>query len=221
MKEWFMIGKASRLAVAAAVVLATLLVPTQAYAADGCGDGWFKQSDGYLERVDNWQGNGGRAALTYHTGRVRFCTDDDTWDNDENRRALIGYPSDSYPFQSQVFKYGSWASFCVKQTISAHMTGIKSSDGWTIGGSVSKDSPSVSFSYSATYDTVTVNVAKTKTCGAAAKQIIEQTSGITVTADNETGKVEWVMLTTQITGEYTYNGVKYAINHSVMEHDYS
>ncbi len=211
---------------AAAVVLATLVVPMQAaYAADGCGDGWFKQSDGYLTRDDQWDGAGYHSPHIWHSGRVRFCTDDDTWNNDEKRRALIGYPSDSYPFESWVFKYGNYSKFCVRQTIKAHMSGIKSSESWGISGTVSKDSASVSFSYSATYDTVTVTVAKTATCGADKDQIIAQTSGITLTADNETGKVEWVQLTTQLTTqltmEYSYNGAKYAVNHSLVENDYS
>src|SRR4051794_21573404 len=109
---------------AAVVVLTMLLVPIQgAYAADGCGDGWFKQSDGYLTKSATWNGAGPHNATIYHTGRVRFCTDDDTFNNDENRRALIGYPSDSYPFQSEVPKNGTYTKFCVQQTIQAHLTG--------------------------------------------------------------------------------------------------
>ncbi len=111
--------------------------------------------------------------------------------------------------------------FCVRQTIKAHMSGIKSSESWDISGTVSKDSASVSASYSATYDTLTVTVAKTATCAADKDQIIAQTSGIVVTADNETGKVEWVQLTTQLTMEYSYNGAKYVVNHSLVENDYS
>lgn len=207
---------------AATVVLATLLMPTQAaYASDGCGDGWYKESDGYLTRSHEWQGSGNRSAWIYHSGRVRFCTENDTFNDDENRRALIGYPSDSYPFESWVDKWGNYSKFCVKQTIQAHMTGIKSSDSWTIGGSVTKEGPGVSFTYSATYDTVTVTVARTATCGADVSRIIARTSGITVTADNETGKVDWVSLTTTLTAEYTINGTKYSDNHSVTEHDYS
>jgi hypothetical protein len=200
-------------------MLAAFLVPTQvAYAADGCGDGWFKQSDGYLTKDGPWQGAGSRNAWIYHSGRVRFCTDNDTFDNDENRRALIGYPSDSYPFESWVFKNGNYSKFCVRQTIRAHMTGIKSSDSWSISGA---SDGTVSVSYSATYDTLTVTVAKTATCGPDKNQIIARTSGITVTADNESGKVDWVQLTTRLTMEYSVNGTKHVASHSLVEHDYS
>ena len=208
--------------VAAAVVVASLLVPTQsAHAADGCGDGWYKASDGYLTKDAGWQGAGYHNAWVYHSGRVRFCTDNDTFNDDENRRALIGYPSDSYPFESWVDKNGNYAKFCVRQIIKAHMTGIKSSDSWSISGTVSKDSPSVSFSYSATYDTLTVTVARTATCGPDADRIIARTSGITITADNESGKVDWVQLTTRLDMEYWVNGTKHVDNFNVVENDYS
>ncbi|WP_182376257.1 hypothetical protein [Nocardioides sp. WS12] len=217
-----MVRKAKQIGIAAAMILATLLVPAQAaYAADGCGEGWFKQSDGYLEKDDPWQGTGSHNAWIYHSGKVRFCTDDDTFNNDENRRALIGYPSDSYPFESWVFKNGTYTKFCVKQTVKAHMTGIESSTSWTLGGSVSKSSAGVSYSYSATYDTLTLTVAKTATCSTSASQIVARTSGITLTADDETGVVDWVQLTTTLTTEYWVNGTKYVQNHSLVENDYS
>jgi hypothetical protein len=217
-----MIRKATRMGTAAAVVLATLLVPTQAaYASDGCGSGWYKESDGYLTKDGSWNGAGYHNAWIYHSGRVRFCTDNDTFNDDENRRALIGYPSDSYPFESWVDKNGNYSKFCVRQTVKAHMSGIKSSDSWSIGGSVSKDSVGVDASYSATYDTLTVSVAKTATCSTDANRIIARTSGITVTADDESGKVDWVQLTTRLTMEYWVNGTKYVDSHSLVENDYS
>jgi len=216
------VRKAKQIGIAAAMILATLLVPAQAaYAADGCGEGWFKQSDGYLEKDDPWQGAGSHNAWIYHSGKVRFCTDDDTFNNDENRRALIGYPSDSYPFESWVFKNGTYTKFCVKQTVKAHMSGIESSTSWTLSGSVSKSSAGVSYSYSATYDTLTLTVAKTATCSTSASQIIARTSGITLTADDETGVVDWVQLTTTLNTEYWVSGVKYVQNHSLVENDYS
>lgn len=217
-----MIRKATGIGLAAAVALATALVPTQAAnAADGCGDGYFKRSDGYLTKNANWSGVGAHNAQVYHTGRVRFCTEDDTFDDDENRRALIGYPSDSYPFESMVEKNGNYAKFCVRQTIRAHMSGIKSSDGWSIGGSFSKGDPQVSFSYSATYDTLNVTVAKTGTCGADRNRIIADTAGITLTADNETGRIQSVQLTTRLDAVYYTNGTKRVANFSLVENDYS
>ena len=121
-----MIRKATRMGTAAAVVLGTFLVPTQAaYASDGCGSGWYKESDGYLTKDSSWSGAGYHNAWIYHSGRVRFCTDNDTFNDDENRRALIGYPSDSYPFESWVDKNGNYTKFCVRQTVKAHMSGIK------------------------------------------------------------------------------------------------
>ncbi len=214
--------KLKKIGVATALVAGLLLVPAQAaYAADGCGSGYFKQSDGYLEKNVNWTGAGSHNASIWHSGRVRFCTEDDPLNNDENRRALIGYPSDSYPFESWVFKNGSYTKFCVKQAVVAHMSGIESSTSWSIGGSVSKDSASVDWSYSATYDTLNVTVAKAATCSTSASQIIARTSGVTVTADDETGSVDWVRLTTTLTIEYWVGSVKYVDSHALVEYDYS
>ncbi|NEA34979.1 hypothetical protein [Streptomyces sp. SID13031] len=212
-----------RLAIVAAVMASMIVVPMEAaYAADGCGDDWYKGSDGYLEKDEPWQGAGSHNAWLYHSGRVRFCTQDDFIGDDDNRRALIGYPSDSYPFESQIMKNGTYTKFCVRQTIKANITGVKSSESWTISGSVSKGDPSVSASYSATYDTLTVTVAKTATCSTSASQIIARTSGITVTGtSDDSAEVQWVELTTQLTMEYWVNGTKYVQNHSMTEKDYS
>lgn len=207
---------------AAAVVAATLLVPVQgAYAADGCGDGWFKQSDGYLTKSVLWQGAGAHNAWIYHTGRVRFCTENDTFNNDENRRALIGYPSDSYPFQSEISKNGAYTRFCVQQTIEAYMTGIKTSSSWGIEGTVSKSDPSVTFSYNSSSESGTVRVARNAVCGAGDPRIFARTSGVTVTAQNESGKIVWVHLTTTITPQYNYKGAKYGDSFSLSEYDNS
>ncbi|HEY9289787.1 MAG TPA: hypothetical protein VIP98_00770 [Microlunatus sp.] len=217
-----MFRKIMQAGAALAVVVAMLVVPAPAAsAADGCGSGWYKESDGYLTKESHWQGAGSHNATIYHSGRVRFCTENDTFNDDENRRALIGYPSDSYPFESWIFKNGAYTKFCVRQTTQVHMTGIKSSDSWSISGTVSKSSPSVSVSYSATYDTMTVTVAKAAACGPTARQIIARTSGITVTADNESGKVDWARLTTRLTMVYSINGTKYVQSHSLVENDYS
>lgn len=216
-----MLRKPTGIGLAAAVVSATFLMPMQAaYAADGCGDGWYKGSDGYLTKDDGWQGLGSRNAHIYHTGRVRFCNENDPFNDDENRRAIIGY-GDSYPFESYVDKNGNYSKFCVRQTIKAHMTGIKSSDSWTISGGFTKDSPEVSFSYSSTYDTLTVTIAKTGTCGADKARIIADTSGPTITADNETGKVDWVQLTTRLDIEYSVDGTKHVDNKILVENDFS
>lgn len=216
-----MARKITRVAAAAAMVGATFLMPTHAaQASDGCGSGWYKESDGYLTKENFWDGPGARNAWTYHSGRVRFCTDNDTFNDDENRRALIGYPSDSYPFESWVIKNGSYAKFCVKQTVRAHMTGIKSSDSWSIGGNVSKGDAGVNASYSATYDTLTVSVGKTATCAGNADQI-NRVSGITLTASDESGEIQWVELTTKLTMTYWVNGTKHTVSHSVTERDNS
>ena len=97
--------------------------------------GLVQGSDGYLTKDSPWSGAGYHNAWIYHSGRVRFCTDNDTFNDDENRRVLIGYPSHSYPFESWVVKNGNYTKFCVRQTVKAHITGIKSSESWTIGGS--------------------------------------------------------------------------------------
>jgi hypothetical protein len=200
-----------------------MVVPAQAaYAADGCGDDWYKGSDGYLEKDGPWDGAGARNAWVYHSGRVRFCTQNDFIGDDNNRRALIGYPSDSYPFESWVMKNGNYSKFCVRQTIKAQITGVKSSESWTISGSVSKSSPSVSASYSSTSDTLTVTVAKTGTCSTTANQIIARTSGIEITGtSDDSAEVQWVELNTQLSIEYWVNGTKHVDNHNLTEKDYS
>jgi hypothetical protein len=80
----------------------------------------------------------------------------------------------------------------------------------------------VSASYSATYDTLTVTVAKTATCSTSANQIIARTSGITITGtSDDSAEVQWVELTTRLNVEYWVNGTKYVQNHYLTEKDYS
>jgi len=212
-----------RLAIVAAVMASTILVPMEAaYAADGCGDDWYKGSDGYLEKDGPWEGEGARNAWVYHAGRVRFCTQNDFIGDDNNRRALIGYPSDPYAFESQITKNGGYSKFCVKQTIKVNITGVKSSESWTISGTVSKGDPSVSASYTSSTETLTVTVAKTATCGPNANGITARTSGITVTGTSDnSAEIQWVELTTQLNIEYSANGTKHVANHSLVEKDYS
>ena len=76
-------------------------------------------------------------------------------------------------------------------------------------------------SYSATYDTLTVTVGRTRTCGPDVNQIIARTSGITITGSDESGKVTWVQLTTNLTMVYRVQGTKYVDSHSLVENDYS
>lgn len=218
-----MLRTIKRLGIITAVLASMIVVPAQtAAASDGCGDDWYKGSDGYLEKDGPWDGAGPRNAWVYHTGRVRFCTQNDFIGDDDNRRALIGYPSDSYPFQSQVMKNGTYTKFCVRQTIKAQITGVKTSESWSISGSVSKGDPSVSASYSSSSETVTITVAKTGTCAAGANQIIARTSGIVITGtSDDSAEVQWVELNTQLTIEYWNNGTKHVDNHNLTEKDYS
>jgi hypothetical protein len=213
--------KLKRAGIAVLLLAASVLVPAQAAnAADGCGEGWFKYGDGYLEKEQKWEA-GSRNAWIYHSGRVRFCTDNDTFDDDERRRALIGYPQDSYPFESWIIKNGAYSSFCVDQTIKVHMSGIKTSESWSLGGSVSKDGPGINASYSATYETLTVTIPGARVCGPDKSQLIARTSGIVATAQDESGKIEWVELHTNISGSYSVNGTKYGFSHTLSERDYS
>lgn len=216
-----MFKKLSGVGFVVALLAASALIPAQANAADGCGDGWYKYRDGYMTRDQQWPGSNNRNAWIYHSGRMRACTDNDTFNDDERRKVLIGYPSDSYPFQSQVFKNGSYNSFCVSQRIKVNMSGIKSSTSWTLGGSISKDDAGVEWSYSATYDTITVEFPGARVCDPDKSQLIARTSGITATADNETGHIEWVELHTTISGSYTVSGTKIGFSHTLIERDYA
>jgi hypothetical protein len=218
-----MVRKTKRVALAAAAVVVTaLLAPTHsAYAADGCGEGWYKGSDGYLTKTATWRGLGAHNATIYHSGRVRWCNENDPLNDDENRRAIIGYPQDSYPFESQVFKNGGYTKFCVRQTIQAHMTGIKSNGAWTIGGSISATGPGVNVSYSSSSHEATVTASRNAVCGASAAQVVARTGNAIVTAQNESGKVTWVHLTTTLTAQYTVNGAKYGDSFTLSEYDYS
>jgi hypothetical protein len=215
-----MLSTLKRIGMVATLLVASALVPAQAYASDGCGSGWYKYGDGYLTKDQKWTA-GSRNAWTYHSGRVRYCTENDTFNDDERRRALIGYPQSSYPFESWIIKNGTFRSFCVKQTVRVHMSGIKTSQSWSLGGSVSKDGPGINASYSATYDTLTVTVPGARVCGAASHQLIARTSGIVATAQNESGRIDWVDLITTISGSYTSNGTRIGFSHTVSERDYS
>jgi len=64
-------------------------------------------ADGYLTKDQKWAA-GTRNAWTYHSGRVRYCTENDTFNDDERRRALIGYPQSSYPFESAGDRLAGW-----------------------------------------------------------------------------------------------------------------
>lgn len=217
-----MLRTTKRIILAAAIVMTTLLVPQAAYAADGCGSGWYKESDGYFTKDAYWESNFDwrRNAWTYHQGKVRFCTENGTFQDDENRRVLIGYPND-YAVQSMVDKNGSYAQFCVRQTIKVRIDNVKSGDAWTIEGGLSKSSAGVSASYTAEYDDLTVTVARPSTCGADAGKITTSTSGIEITGTNASAQVRWVQLTTRLHMEYYVNGDKYVHNHYVTENDYS
>ena len=207
---------------AAAVLLATLLMPVQgAYAADGCDEGWFKQSDGYLTKSALWDGLGAHNAWVYHSGRVCFCTQNDIFNNDENRKALIGYPSADYPFQSEIRKNGAYTQFCVRHKIEVHMTGIPDSSSWSIGGTVSKSDPSVSFSYSETNKSVTVTINPPRDCRPNADRLLFRSSGIKVTAHDQSGKIPWVRLTTTIRAKYNFQGAAVTDNFTLTENDFS
>lgn len=198
-----------------------LLAAPPAQAADGCGSDYYKHSDGYLTGDQHWS-QSGRSAWIYHSGRVRWCTQNDTFNDDERRRAVIGYPSSDYPFESWVIKGSNYKSFCVSQKIKIHMTGIKSSSSWSLGGSVSTTGPGVSSSYSSSTETVTVTVNRSgaKACSAE-NDVIARTSGIIATAQDESGKVDWVELQTTISGTYNLNGTTVGFSHTYSEKDYS
>lgn len=210
-----------RAAVVGALVAASGVVPAQAQAADGCGSGYFKHSDGYLTGDQQWS-QSGRNAHIYHSGRVRFCTQDDPLNNDERRRAVIGYPSSDYPFESWVIKGSNYRSFCVSQKIRIHMTGIKTSSSWGLEGTASKGGPGVGFSYNSSEETVTVTVNRdgAKACSAD-NNVIARTSGITATAQDESGRVAWVELQTTIKGSYMVSGNVVGFSHTFSEKDYS
>ena len=210
-----------RAGIVVALVAGSVLLPAQANAADGCGDDYFKHSDGYLTGDQHWT-QSGRSAWIYHSGRVRWCTQNDPLNDDERRRAVVGYPSADYPFESWVIKGSNFRSFCVSQKIRIHMTGIKTSSSWSLGGSVSKDGPGVDFGYSSSTETVTVTINRSgaKACSAE-NDVIARTSGIIATAQDESGKVDWVELQTTISGSYSVNGTVVGFSHTFTEKDYS
>lgn len=78
------------------------------------------------------------------------------------------------------------------------------------------------FGYSSSTDTVTVTINRSgaKACSAA-NDVIARTSGIIATAQDESGKVDWVELQTTISGSYVVNGTVVGFNHSFTEKDYS
>ena len=79
-----MFSRLKRGGIVVALVAGSVLVPGQAYAEDGCGSDYFKHSDGYLTADQHWT-QSGRSAWIYHSGRVRFCTQNDPLNDDERR----------------------------------------------------------------------------------------------------------------------------------------
>ncbi|MBT9257473.1 hypothetical protein KMZ32_16360 [Phycicoccus sp. MAQZ13P-2] len=211
-----------RALVVALVVAAGWVMPTAANAAQDCGDGWYKYRDGYMTSEKFWSTNvtTSRNAWIYHSGRLRACTENDTFNDDERRRVLIGQPSESYPFESRVQKNGTYDSFCVTQKIKINMSGIKTSSSFSLGGGVSKNDAGVSWSYTDNTENLTVTLPGARVCGAANRELVAQTSGITATADDEGGKIEWVELYTTISGSYTIKGTKYGVATTLGERDW-
>lgn len=210
------------LATLAALTGSLLALPAlPADASSGCGSGWYRQSQGYFTKQSGWSGPNYRHAQIWHTGIAQYCTQNDMFNDDENRRVLIGYPADVYALDSQVDRQGRFSRFCVTQTVKAYLSGVLTSESWTIGGTVSKESPAIDVSYSPTYDRLTVRVARQTTCSTTATRLHVQTSGITLTGTNESAEVEWVEMTTKVSMTYWINGTKYVRNHSLVERDYS
>lgn len=214
-----------RIAAVVAMLLASLLAlpASPANAASGCGSGWYRESDRYMKNDGGWTGHGYRNAHIWHGGIVRFCTQNDTIADDHNRRVLIGYPSDWSALESDVDKNGRYSQFCVRQIIKVYMTGVKTSESWSIGGSIAgKKSAGVSADYNATYDNMVVRVARASTCSASAKSIVVSTGGVVVTGtSDDSAEIRWVELTTRLDMVYWINGTKYVKNYSLTKKAYA
>ena len=214
-----------RISATMAMLAASLLVlpASPSNAASGCGSGWYRESDAYMKNDGGWTGHGYRNAHIWHGGIVRFCTQDDFVGDDHNRRVLIGYPSDWSALESDVDKNGSYSQFCVRQVIKVYMTGVKTSESWSIGGSIEgKKAAGVSASYNAQYDNMVVRVAGARTCGATAKSIVVSTGGVVVTGtSDDSAEIRWVELTTRLEMVYWISGTKYVKSYSLTKKGYA
>lgn len=108
------------------------------------------------------------------------------------------------------------------QVIRVYMTGVKSSESYSVGGSIGTSGADVSASYSASYDTMTVTIRGAKVCGASVSRLIARTGGITVTGtSDDSAEIQWVQLTTRLDVTYYSNGTKYGQAWTLDEKDYS
>lgn len=222
-----MIRSATRATVATAVALSALVLPAQpASAADECGTGYWKTSNGFFERSKNIPSPDGFrwGATVNHAGMVRFCTKDEFGPfNRENARVILGGPWENRRLQSVVKKTGSgpWRSFCVTQTVSAKLTGMEDTTGISVTGGSTGPLPEFSTSFSATNKTVIVSLAPTRSCSVNVdRDILMETGGQMLTSDK--GEVEWVEVNTRVNGVYVNSrNQKVTVNDGLQEYDFS
>lgn len=213
-----MSGKAGRIAAVAALSTAVLVVPMQAAsAADSCGSGWHKQSDGHFIKSDSWSLAGGRSLAASHSGWVRYCTKERSgWWDDENRRVLIGVP---YPLTSHGSVGGAHksGSFCLKQTIKIYLKNVDSGSSVTVTGST--EGYSVSTTTNTSNPVVTMK--RGWICPSTNTSINASQAGAIITGPNSGATVEHVELITSVKTGYSYNGTTYAPIRTLDENDYS
>lgn len=128
----------------------SLALASSASAADGCGSGWHKQSDGGFGGSKSAAYNG-RTITSAVSGSVRYCTRERSLKPDQkNQRVLIGIPSTLVGTGKVV---GRHARLCATQTTTISISPWVSSgsigvSGTTPGGSVNVSNSKVTHSIS-------------------------------------------------------------------------
>jgi len=210
--------KLVRIAMLCVLTAGLIVVPAQAaFAADGCGADWHKQSDGHLNHTAYWSLAGGRGISIVHDGYVRFCTKENFWLDDWNRKVLLGYPS---ALESTVSETGNYVdgTFCVKEEVRVFVRNVENNaiTTVTVGSS--------GFSYSttsSTSDPIVTIFRKSWVCANTASKIDVSYAGGVVTGPTGDSYIDHIEYTTSVKMTYHYNGTLYAVDRALIENDYS
>jgi hypothetical protein len=120
--------RAAAVVVLVAAGFTSPLLASAAHAADSCGSGWHKQSDGAMGSSSS-NSSAGRVATAANGGWVRYCTRSRTGYDQLNQKVLVGLPNKITA--SGTFSGNGIVSVCTKLTVTVNAAHVSS--GTSIG----------------------------------------------------------------------------------------
>ncbi len=134
------------------LVGASAVTPLGVAAADGCGSGWHKQSDGKLAAAQT-NASGRWSARATLSGWVRYCTRERFLVDQKNQRVYVGIPTQI--LTRGTFAGGGRTRECLTTRITINAKHIPSGSSISIGFSGKTPTGSVSTSTTSTSKTTT------------------------------------------------------------------